>query len=119
MHKSLPNTIDYVEMPSKDIAATKHFFSGLFGWEFQDYGPDYAAFDDGRMTGGFYKAEKTSDVASGSPLVVFYHAALEETSVKVKKLGGEITREIFDFPGGRRFHFRAPGTGEFAIWSEK
>ena len=31
--------------------------------------------------------------------------------------GGKITREIFDFPGGRRFHFEAPGGGEFAIWS--
>ena len=27
-------------------------------------------------------------------------------------------REIFEFPGGRRFHFQAPGGGEFAIWSE-
>ena len=59
------------------------------------------------------------DVASGSPLVVFYHAALEEMSTKAKRLGGEIVREIFDFPGGRRFHFQAPGTGEFALWSEK
>ena len=58
MHESLPNTIDYVEMPSKDLAATKDFFTQLFGWSFQDYGPDYCAFDDGRMTGGFFASEK-------------------------------------------------------------
>ena len=119
MHQSLPRTIDYLEMPSRDLAATKEFFSALFAWPFQDYGPDYIAFDDGRMTGGFFKTEKTWSVGSAAPLVVFYSPELEKTLEEVKRLGGEITSEIFDFPGGRRFHFEAPGTGEFAVWSEK
>jgi predicted enzyme related to lactoylglutathione lyase len=50
--------------------------------------------------------------------VVFYSAKLERMSKEVARLGGKITREIFEFPGGRRFHFEAPGGGEFAIWSE-
>ena len=119
MHESLPNTIDYIEMPSRNLAETKRFFSALFKWTFQDYGPAYAAFDDGRTTGGFFTSEKTTDVESGSPLIVFYHADLAKMVADVKKLGGEITKDIFEFPGGRRFHFRAPGGGEFAIWSDK
>jgi len=118
MHQSLPNTIDYIEMPSTNLAATKDFFTELFGWVFQDYGPDYAAFDDGRTTGGFFASGLTSSVAKGAPLVVFYAAELEKISKEVARLGGKITREIFEFPGGRRFHFEAPGAGEFAIWSE-
>ena len=118
MHKSLPKTIDYIEMPSKDLAATKNFFTNLFGWSFQDYGPDYCAFDDGRMAGGFFASEKTSSVDAGAPLIVFYHPELEKTRAEVACLGRKITREIFEFPGGRRFHFEAPGGGEFAIWSE-
>lgn len=118
VHESLPNTIDYVEMPSNDLAATRDFFTQLFGWSFQDYGPDYCAFDDGRMTGGFFASEKTGSVAAGAPLIVFYRSDLEKICVKVARLGGKITRAIFDFPGGRRFHFEAPGGGEFAIWSE-
>jgi predicted enzyme related to lactoylglutathione lyase len=118
MHKSLPNTIDYVEMPSNDLAATRDFFSQLFGWSFQDYGSDYCAFDDGRTTGGFFASEKTCSVAGGAPLVVFYHADLERIRAEVSRLGGKIIRDIFDFPGGRRFHFQAPGGGEFAVWSE-
>ena len=119
MHESLPNTIDYVEVPSRNLPATKKFFSALFGWLFVDYGPDYASFDDGRMAGGFFASEKTADVDSGAPLVVFYHPELEKTRAKVVDLGGEITKEIFQFPGGRRFHFREPGGSEFAIWSDK
>ncbi len=118
MHESLPRTIDYVEMPSRDLAATKRFFTALFGWPFTDYGPDYAAFDDGRMTGGFYRAEKTAGVEAGGVLIVFYQRDLAAVLEEVKVLGGEVTREIFEFPGGRRFHFREPGGGEFAVWSE-
>jgi predicted enzyme related to lactoylglutathione lyase len=106
-------------MPSKDLAATKRFFSGLLGWTFQDYGPDYSSFDDGRMTGGFFTSEKTSTAENGAPLIVFYHRELEKMQAEVAELGGKITREIFEFPGGRRFHFQAPGAGEFAFWSDK
>ncbi|MEY2562552.1 MAG: uncharacterized protein QOH88_745 [Verrucomicrobiota bacterium] len=118
MHQSLPNTIDYIEMPSSDLAATKNFFTQLFGWSFQDYGPDYCAFDDGRTTGGFFSSETTASVAAGSPLIVFHHPELEKMCSEVSRLGGKITRAIFEFPGGRRFHFEPPGGGEFAIWGE-
>ncbi|MEY2480720.1 MAG: uncharacterized protein QOI04_1647 [Verrucomicrobiota bacterium] len=119
MHESLKNTIDYIEMPSRDLGGTKKFFGALFDWKFQDYGPDYAAFDDGRMAGGFFKSERTATTAEGAPLVVLHQTDLEESRKKVIELGGKITKEIFEFPGGRRFHFLEPGGGEFAIWSDK
>jgi len=119
MHQSLPQTVDYIEMPSRNLAATKKFFGELFGWKFEDYGPDYACFDDGRMAGGFYGAEKTAGVESGGALIVFYYPDLGRILADVRGLGGEIVREIFEFPGGRRFHFREPGGGEFAVWSDK
>ena len=119
MHTSLVNTIDYIEMPSRDLAETKRFFSTLFGWRFDDYGPDYASFDDGRMAGGFFSSQETGEVASGGALVVLYHPDLEKTLEEVRTLGGHITREIFEFPGGRRFHFCEPGGGEFAVWFDK
>ena len=51
------NTIDYVEIPAKDPAKAQAFFSGLFGWKFEDYGPDYCSFHDGRLAGGFHRAD--------------------------------------------------------------
>lgn len=45
--------INYVEYPASDLEATKDFFSKAFGWTFVDYGPDYAAFSDQGLDGGF------------------------------------------------------------------
>jgi hypothetical protein len=108
--------IDYVEFPAIDIAATKQFYSEVFGWRFEDYGPDYTSFEDGRLRGGFAKA---SEVKGGGPLVVIYAAALEATEAAVKEAGGKIVKEIFSFPGGRRFHFADPNGNELAVWSDR
>lgn len=119
MYQPRAHSIDYLEMPSQDLAATKTFFSSLFGWKFEDYGPDYIAFDDGRIGGGFLRTEGSWSETAACPLVVFYSEELEMTRAEVVRLGGTITRDIFPFPGGRRFHFRAPGTGGFALWSDQ
>ena len=37
-------TINYIEFAAKDLTATKQFFSDVFGWTFQDFGPEYSAF---------------------------------------------------------------------------
>ena len=118
MYKPRPNSVDYVEMPSSDLAETKRFFTGFFGWSFQDYGPDYIAFEDGRLAGGFFAADDVWASATGCPLVVFFASDLQRARADAVRLGAEITRDVFEFPGGWRFHFRAPGTGEFAIWAE-
>ncbi len=119
MAQNLENTIDYVEMASRDLAATQEFFRALFGWKFEDYGPDYCAFEDGRIAGGFYASETVASGNSGAPLLVVYRKELEQAHADVRRLSGRISRDIFEFPGGRRFHFEAPGGGEFAIWSDK
>ncbi len=111
--------IDYVEFPAKDLAATKAFFSRAFGWSFTDYGPDYTAFADQGLDGGFFKAELAATTKSGSALVVLYSDRLEETLSRIEEAGGRILKPIFAFPGGRRFHFAEPSGNEFAVWSEK
>ena len=114
-----PNAIDYVEIPSRDVAKSKAFFTALFDLKFTDYGPDYVSFEDGRLSGGFYTADKVSSVASGAAIIIFYTEHLEGLRERASALGATITRDIFSFPGGRRFHFAEPGGSEFSIWSDK
>jgi uncharacterized protein len=106
--------IDYIEFPSTDVTATRRFYETVFGWKFEDYGPDYTSFADGRIAGGFYKA----DAVVHGALVVLYATDLEATQARVIAAGGRIVKETFSFPGGRRFHFADPGGNQLAIWSE-
>ncbi|NOH28745.1 VOC family protein [Vibrio mediterranei] len=115
---STHDKLDYVEFAAADVSATKAFFEAAFGWTFEDYGPDYTAFSNQGLNGGFYRAELSSKAQQGGALLVFYSAAISETLERVKQNGGCIVRDIFDFPGGCRFHFSEPSGNEFAVWSE-
>jgi predicted enzyme related to lactoylglutathione lyase len=110
--------INYVELPSTDLAATKTFFSAAFGWSFVDYGPDYAAFSNEGIDGGFYRSDLVAATNNGSVLVVFYSNDLEATQAKIEAAGGSVIRPAFSFPGGRRFHFSDPNGNEYAVWSD-
>ncbi len=108
--------IDYIELQVTDIGEAKRFYGDVFGWKFVDYGPDYTSFNDGRLDGGFTKVES---VQNGGPLIVIYSLNLEQIKDKVISTGGTIVKDIFEFPGGRRFHFTDPSGNELAIWSDK
>jgi predicted enzyme related to lactoylglutathione lyase len=110
--------INYVEFPAKDLEATKVFFATVFGWSFADYGPDYTAFLNQGLNGGFFKSDLTATTSTGSALVVLYSKELEQTQAKIEAAGGTIVRPIFSFPGGRRFHFSDPNGNEWAVWSD-
>ncbi len=111
------HSIDYVEFPCRDPERSKRFFAEVFGWEFTDYGDDYTAFSQAGLDGGFYRADAASQAGSGAALVVFYSDSLEETQARIRAAGGRIVRDIFGFPGGRRFHFEEPSGNEFAVWT--
>ncbi len=115
---NLHEKINYVEFPAKDLPATKVFFQSVFGWSFVDYGPEYTAFSDQGLDGGFFQSDLASSSEKGAALIVFFSNQLEATLAKVEKAGGSIVRPIFSFPGGRRFHFTEPSGNEFAVWSE-
>jgi predicted enzyme related to lactoylglutathione lyase len=112
------NKINYVEFAARDIAATKAFFQTVFDWQFTDYGPDYVSFADAGLDGGFYRADLVAASAAGSALVILYTDALEAVESKVVSAGGKITKPIFAFPGGRRFHFTEPSGNELAVWTD-
>jgi predicted enzyme related to lactoylglutathione lyase len=107
--------IDYCEFSGRDIPAMKRFYAQAFGWGFTDYGPTYVAFEEAGLDGGI-SAEPES--ANKPPLVVLYATDIEAMFARVKAAGGAITKDIFSFPGGRRFQFRDPSGNELAVWSE-
>ncbi|UTV98027.1 VOC family protein [Marinomonas rhizomae] len=112
------NKINYVELPARDLALNKAFFTQVFGWGFKDYGSEYSAFENAGLDGGFFQANFCSRPQNGAALIILYSNELETVFEKVQAAGGTIEQVIFDFPGGRRFHFLDPCGNEWAVWSE-
>lgn len=117
-HQHSHHEIDYIEFSVTDMAQSKRFYEAAFGWTFNDYGDDYAGIRkrNGGEAGGL---RLMPTVSTGGPLVILYSDNLDASLASVRAAGAEITTEPFDFPGGRRFHFRDPSGNELAVWSEQ
>lgn len=110
------NHINYIEFKAQDLVAIKEFYSTAFEWTFTDYGTEYIAFAGSGIDGGF---EKSSEDVINGVLVVLYHEDLALVKNRVIQAKGTITKDIFAFPGGHRFHFADPAGNELAVWSDK
>ena len=107
-------TLDYLELPSADGQASRRFFETAFGWSFTGYGPDYNAIDDAGLDAGIDSG--FNRIAAPMPVIRTDDLARAERDVV--KAAGVIVRPAYDFPGGRRFHFREPGGVELAVYIE-
>jgi predicted enzyme related to lactoylglutathione lyase len=113
---SKDNHIDYIELPANNIEElnkAKNFFSKAFGWSFQQWGDDYVDTKDSGVSSGINASSPPA-----APLPVVHVTNIQVSYDKVKAAGGNITKEIFLFPGGKRFHFKDPAGNELAVWSE-
>ena len=110
------NHITYVEFKAKDIEKIKEFYTQSFNWFFTDFGSDYTAFSGSGLAGGF---EKSAKRAMNGALVILYHENLELIKASIIDAGGKLSKDVFTFPGGRRFHFKDPSGNELAVWSDK
>ncbi|MCO6010178.1 VOC family protein [Actinoallomurus purpureus] len=106
-------TVDFVEFPSGSASGSGRFFEEAFGWTTTSYGPDYVDVHGGGVGLGF---QADSGEKPTAPLVAIHADDLEAARQAIEAAGGVVTVEPFDFPGGRRFHFREPGGCELAVW---
>lgn len=103
----------FIALPVADIDKAKSFYSKAFGWELTDFGQSYACTMTGDVDVGL---QADAGQATGALLVVIAVANVEAALRSVTEAGGTVTRPIFAFPGGRRFHFRDPGGNELAAY---
>ncbi|WP_061963396.1 VOC family protein [Demequina aurantiaca] len=114
----LHHSFDYIEIPTHDIGAAEAFYRDAFGWRFTAYGPGYLGIvsPNGREIGGISLG---GQAGSGDLLVILYSRDLEASRDAVRAAGGTIRRDIFQFPGGRRFHFADPSGNELGVWGHE
>jgi len=113
------NCIDFIEFPANDVGClikAKDFYKKVFNWSYKDWGDDYSDTKSSGLSSGI---NADSSHRPNCPLAVIYTLDLEVVRKKVIDCNAVITREIFSFPGGRRFHFKDPTGNELAVWSDK
>jgi predicted enzyme related to lactoylglutathione lyase len=77
----------HIEFPAHDANRATGFYSGLFGWQFQDAGMpglDYRMFQ-GEPGGAVYPSEQ-----AGTGLIVYFETDdIDRDTERVRELGGE------------------------------
>ncbi len=114
---NIHHTIDYVELPARDLPATRAFYETAFGWQFNEYGPEYAGIAAASGDGEVGGLDGTAGNDRRAPLVLLYSDDLDASLTAVQASGGAVTQEPYAFPGGRRFHFTDPSGTELGVWS--
>jgi predicted enzyme related to lactoylglutathione lyase len=113
------HAIDYIELGVVDLAASRAFYAQAFGWEFNDYGPEYAGIraPSGEGEVGGLSIGRTP--GRGGALVLLYSDDLDATVAAVEAAGGALTEGPYDFPGGRRFLFTDNSGNELGVWASR
>lgn len=107
-------TLKMIEFPTSDAEASAEFFAAAFGLTAIPYGPQYTDVPLGGLQSLGFQGDQRE--APSGPLVVLQTDDLDRERLEIEAAGGVITVEPFDFPGGRRFHFREPGGSELAVY---
>lgn len=112
-----PGAFTWNELYTRDVPAAKEFYSQLLGWEFEKTeGMEYwVGKVNGRMNCGIMPI--TEDFGDIPPYwaVYFSVADIEETTKKVKELGGQVHSELMDAGGIGRFSVIADPGGASVI----
>ena len=103
----------YLELPVADVDASAAFFSAAFGWQLTRFAPTYAATMGAGTDLGLHG---DAGEATRAPLAGIEVDDLEAALAAVVAAGGTVTRPIFAFPGGRRFHFTEPSGNELSVF---
>jgi uncharacterized protein len=110
------HAIAYVELTVADVAHAKQFYAAALGWEFNDYGPQYAgirAADGATEMGGLAGG---GEGGPGGSLVLMQSSDVDASARSVAAAGGILDGDVDAYPGGRRFTFTDPDGNRLGVF---
>ncbi len=118
----IPGVPCWVDTNQPDPEAAVDFYSGVFGWEFEDVMPpgSDAKYFLGRLRGREVAAVGSNPASTPAAATWDTYIRVEsadETASKVRAAGGDVVREPFDVPGaGRSAIVADPEGAAFCVW---
>ena len=121
----IPGVPCWVDTSQPDPEAAVDFYSGLFGWEFEDVMPpgSEGKYFIARLHGGDVAA--VGSIPEAAPPVAMWDTYIwvdsaDETASKVREAGGGVVMEPFDvMDAGRMAVFTDPEGAAFCVWQAK
>jgi uncharacterized protein len=118
----IPGVPNWVDTSQPDPRASLDFYSGLFGWQFENTMPAEAPgeYFIARVGGGDVAA--VGSTPEGMPRLAMWNtyiavASADETAAKVRDAGGSVVVEPFEVMGsGRMAVFKDPEGAVFSVW---
>ena len=121
-HGYIPGVPCWVDVSVPEPAALLPFYSGLFGWEFEDMMPEGSdgQYFIGRIRGGDVAA--VGSIPAGAPPMATWNTYIwvdsaDETAAKARDAGGGVAMEPFDvLDSGRMAVLTDPEGAAFFVW---
>jgi uncharacterized protein len=121
----IPGVPCWVDTSQRDPEAAVDFYSGLFGWEFEDVMPpgSEGEYFIARLRGGSVAA--VGSIPEAAPQTAMWNTYIwvesaDETASKVRDAGGSVVMEPFDvMDAGRMAVFTDPEGAAFCVWQAK
>ena len=121
----IPGVPCWVDTSQPDPEAAVDFYSGLFGWEFEDAMPpgSEGKYFIARLHGGDVGA--VGSIPESTPSAAMWNTYIwvesaDETTSKVREAGGGVVMEPFDvMDAGRMAVFTDPEGAAFCVWQAK
>jgi predicted enzyme related to lactoylglutathione lyase len=121
----IPGVPCWVDTSQPDPEAALGFYTGLFGWEFENVLPAEAPgqYFIGRLHGGDVAA--VGSIPESMPQLAMWNTYIwvesaDETAAKVRDAGGSVVMEPFDIMDfGRMAVFADPEGAVFCVWHAK
>jgi uncharacterized protein len=121
----IPGVPCWVDTSQPDPDAVLDFYSGLFGWEFEDVMPEgsEAKYFMARLKG--LNVAAVGSIPEAAPQMAMWNtyisvASADETASKVADAGGNTMMEPFDvMDAGRMAVFTDPEGAAFCVWQPK
>jgi len=121
----IPGVPCWIDTSQPDPEAAVDFYSGLFGWEFEDVMPpgSEGKYFIARLRGGDVAA--VGSIPEGAPQMAMWNTyvwveSADETAAKLKDAGGKALMEPFDvMDSGRMGVFADPEGAAFCVWQAK
>ena len=112
----------WIDLSSTDAAASRDFYSKLFGWKIEVGGPDTRGYGMAKI-GDKFAAGIGPAIQPGSPSAWMVYIGTRDADAVAKKVeaaGGKVVAPPFDvLESGRMAVFQDPTGAFFAVWQPK